>query len=59
MVNIIDYLLYSQIVLAICCLLFILLASKKWAGERTIYQNLPVIGLILIMISGLCDITFD
>jgi len=45
--------------LAILSLLFILLASQKWAGERTIYQNLPVVGLILIIISGLCDIILD
>ncbi len=45
--------------IVVLTLLFILLSSRKWAGERTTYQTLPVVGLILILISGICDIIIN
>ena len=57
--NTIVYLLYFEIFVAFCCLCFIVLCSQKWAGEKTTQQKLPIIGLILMMVAGVCDGILD
>lgn len=36
-----------------------MVASRKWAGEKTTYQTLPVIGLTLILIANVSDIIVE
>jgi hypothetical protein len=57
--NAIDKTLYAQVAIVFLTLLFILLASTKYFGEKTTYQTLPVVGLSLILLSGFSDIAIN
>jgi hypothetical protein len=57
--NVVSKIIYAQVAIVACTLLFLLIAPSKWAGEKTTYQTLPVVGLTLIFVSGVSDIIYN
>jgi len=56
---VVSKIIYAQDAIVACTLLFLLIAPSKWAGEKTTYQTLPVVGLALILVSGVSDIIYN
>ena len=59
MMSLVLWVIMVQIAVVSCSLLFILLGSLKCSAEKTTCQTLPVVGLSLILLAGLCDAIQD